>query len=200
MARPSAQGQATINTAIAAVNAVAASAPLPSDIPKVATAKAITTGTKNPEIRSASRCTRALPAWACSTSAAIWARCVAAPTRSARTTNRPVTLTQPPTTGSPSATSAGTLSPVTRLVSTADVPDATTPSAAIFSPGRTMIWSPTTSSAAGMRTSWPSRSTDASLAARASRASSAAPERRRARASAYRPASTNVVTPAATSR
>ena len=49
-------------------------------------------------------------------------------------------------------------------------------------------------------TSCPSRSTVASAAERASRARSAAPARRLARFSVQRPASRNVVTPAATSR
>ena len=57
VARPSAHGQAMISTATAAVNAVAGPAPVPSQKPSVPTASAITTGTKTPEIRSASRWT-----------------------------------------------------------------------------------------------------------------------------------------------
>ena len=96
-----------------------ASAPWPSQKPRVATASAITTGTKTPEIRSASRCTAALPLWAGSTSRAIWASWVSAPTRVASTTSRPWVLTQPPTTRSPGPISIGTDSPVTLDASTA---------------------------------------------------------------------------------
>ena len=49
------------------------------------------------------------------------------------------------------------------LASTADAPSTTTPSVAIFSPGRTMNRSPTTSRSTGMRTSRPSRRTDGVL-------------------------------------
>ena len=51
-----------------------------------------------PEIRSASRCTAALPVCASSTSLAICASWVSAPTRVARTTSRPPALTVAPTT------------------------------------------------------------------------------------------------------
>ncbi len=87
VASPSAHGQAMISTATAAVNAVAGSAPVPSQKPSVATASAITTGTKTPEMRSASRCTWVLPCWASSTRRAICASWVSLPTRVARTTS-----------------------------------------------------------------------------------------------------------------
>ena len=45
-----------ISTATAAVNAAASPPPVPIQKPSVATASAITIGTKMPEIRSASRC------------------------------------------------------------------------------------------------------------------------------------------------
>ena len=64
--------------------------------PACATATPMTTGTNTAETRSASRCTGALPVCACSTSRAIWASWVSAPTRVARTTSRPPALTQPP--------------------------------------------------------------------------------------------------------
>ena len=101
VARPSAHGQAMIRTATAAVNAAGSPAPVPSQKPRVATASASTTGTKTPEIRSASRCTSALPFCASSTSRAIWASWVSAPTRVARTTSRPPALTVAPATASP---------------------------------------------------------------------------------------------------
>jgi hypothetical protein len=86
------------------------------------------------------------------------------------------------------------------LVSTDDEPSTTAPSVGIFSPARTTQRSPTTSCSTGTRSSAPSRRTVASLAASDSSERSASPERRRAFASAYRPASTNVITPAAVSR
>ena len=67
----------------------------------------MTTGTKTPEIRSASRWTGALPVWASSTSRAIWASAVSAPTRVARTTRRPPALTVAPATSEPGETSTG---------------------------------------------------------------------------------------------
>ena len=137
VARPSAHGQAMISTATAAVNAAVAPPPVPSQKPSVPAARAITTGTKTAEIRSASRCTAALPFCASSTSRAIWASWVSAPTRVARTSSRPPAFTVAPVTGSPARTSTGTDSPVSRLASIAETPSTTTPSVAIFSPGRT---------------------------------------------------------------
>jgi hypothetical protein len=200
VARPSAHGHATISTATAALNATVSPAPAPAQNPPATTASTSTPGTNVPDTRSASRCTAALPVCARSTIAAIWASWVSAPIRVALTTSRPVTLTQPPTTSAPFATSTGTVSPVIMLVSTDEPPSVTTPSVAIFSPARTTNRSPTTSWSIGIVTSLPARRTVASRAASATSARSAAPDRRRALTSAYRPASTNVMTPAATSR
>ena len=90
------------------------------------------------------------------------------PTLAARTTSRPVTTTVPAVTVSPSATSAGTDSPVIMLVSTADWPNSTSPSAAIRSPGpdhEPLARPP--AAATGTRRSVPSASsTQASLRAR----------------------------------
>ena len=183
VARPIAHGQATISTATAAVNAAPAGCPAASHPVSVTTATAMTTGTNTAEIRSASRCTGALPACASVTSRVIWASWVPAPTLVARTTSRPPAFTHPPATPSPGPTSAGTGSPVSIEVSTAELPETTTPSVAIFSPGRTTNSSPTASCPTGTRTSMPSRSTAASLAPSDSSARSAAPERRFARAS-----------------
>ncbi|MEY9214858.1 hypothetical protein ABH917_004304 [Thermobifida halotolerans] len=183
VARPSAHGQAMMSTATAAVNAAPTGPPAPTQNPSVATARAITTGTNTPEIRSASRCTSALPLWASSTSFAIWASWVSAPTRVARTTMRPPALTVAPATVSPAPTSTGTDSPVSMLMSTAEVPSSTTPSVAIFSPGRTTNRSPTANRSTGTRVSCPSRRSVTSLAPSSSRARSAAPARRLERAS-----------------
>ena len=92
-------------------------------------------------------------------------------------------LTVAPVTASPAVTSAGIGSPVSMEVSTAELPDSTTPSVAIFSPGRTTNRSPARSCGAGILVSVPSRSTATSLAPSDSSARSAAPARRFARAS-----------------
>jgi len=77
----------------------------PASVPAAST---ITTGTNTAEIRSASRCTGALPFCASCTSLAICASWVSEPTRVARTTSRPPAFTVAPTTGSPGPTSTGT--------------------------------------------------------------------------------------------
>ena len=103
-------------------------------------------------------------------------------------------------TGSPGPTSTGTDSPVSIEASTAEAPSTTTPSVAIFSPG------PDDEQVADRELvdrdapSAPPRSTETSLAPSSSSARSAAPARRLERASKYRPARMNVVTPAAASR
>ncbi len=178
VARPRAHGQAMMSTATATVNAAVAPNPAPSQNPSVPTAIAMTIGTKIPETLSARRWTSALPDWASSTSLAICASCVSAPTRVARTTRRPPALTVAPVTSSPSATSTGTDSPVSIEASIAEVPEVMTPSVAIFSPGRTTNSSPTASSATGTRVSTPSLMTATSLAPIWSSARSAAPARR----------------------
>ena len=142
----------------------------------------------------------AFPACASATSRAIWASAVSAPTRVARTTRRPWALTVAPATSSSGPTSTGTGSPVSIDWSTAEVPSTTTPSVAIFSPGRTTKRSPTASSSMGTATSTPSRSTLASFAPNSRSARSAAPERRRARASSQRPSRMSVVITLATSK
>ncbi len=173
-----------ISTATAAVNAKLALSPVPSQKPRVATAIAMTTGTKTPEMRSASRWTGALPVCASSTSRAICASAVSAPTRVARTIRRPPAFTVAPATAVPGCTSTGTDSPVSMLMSTAETPCSTVPSVATFSPGRTTKRSPTASCATGTRRSAPSASiTLTSLAPSSSSAVSAAPARRLARAS-----------------
>ncbi len=118
VASPRAHGQAMISTATAAVNSAPVGAPVPSQNPSVATARAMTMGTNTAEIRSARRCTAALPVWASSTRRAIWASWVSAPIRVARTTRRPPALTVAPATTVPAATSTGTDSPVSMLAST----------------------------------------------------------------------------------
>ena len=204
VARPRAHGQAMISTATAVPNAKVAPAPAPSQKPSAATDRAMTTGTKTPEIRSASRWTSVLPCCASSTSRASCASRVSRPTRVARTTRRPPALTVAPVTSSPGPTSTGTDSPVSIETSTAEVPRSTTPSVATFSPGRTTNTSPTASRSTGTRDSTepstPSGSSATSRAPRSISARSAAPARRLDRRSNHRPASRNVVTPVAVSR
>ena len=181
VARPRAHGQAMMRTATAAVNAAVAPCPVRSQVASVPSDSTITIGTKTPETRSASRWTCALPDWASSTSRAIWASWVSAPTRAARTTKRPPALTVAPTTASSGPTSTGTGSPVSMEASMAEVPDSTIPSVATFSPGRTTNRSPTTSWETGTRTSvspsGPGWSRATSLAPMSSSARSAAPGR-----------------------
>ena len=188
------------STATAAVKAAETESPHTSQATSVTTAMTMTTGTKTPEMRSASRWTCALPVCASSTMRAIWASCVSAPTRVARTTRRPPALTVAPVTESPTATSTGTDSPVSIDWSTAEVPWVTTPSVAIFSPGRTTNSSSTASCPAGIRTSAPSRRTETSFAPSSMRARRAAPACRLERFSNQRPSRMNIVTPAPTSR
>ena len=90
----------------------------------------------------------------------------------------------PATTSSPAVASTGTDSPVIGLRSTADSPESTSPSAAIFSPGRTTKVSPRRSSATGTRRSAPSASRmQTSLAAASASFCMARPAEARARAS-----------------
>ncbi len=189
VASPRAQGQAMTRTATAAVKAARSSASLTagpaasSQAPKVTAAMTRTTGTKTALMRSASRAIGAFAVCAWETSRPIWARVVSAPTRVARTRIRPEVLMVAPVTGLSGPTSTGTDSPVTSEASTADEPSMTTPSVAIFSPGRTTTTSPTRSRSAGTLNSSPSRSTAASLAPRSSRALRASPAFRLALAS-----------------
>jgi len=183
VARPRAQGQAITSTETAATKDAFTSPVSRSQPASVARAITRTTGTKTPEIRSASRATGALLACARDTIRPIWARVVSAPTRVASTSSRPLVLIVAPVTVSPTSTSTGRDSPVSRDVSTAERPSTTTPSAAIFSPGRTTTRSPGRSCSAGTLVSTPSRRTTASFAPSSSSARSASPERAFARAS-----------------
>ena len=138
VARPSAQGQAMISTATAAVNASVAAWPVSEPAGERADRQHEHDRHEDrPRSRSASRCTSALPDCASSTSRAMRASAVSAPTRVARTTSRPPALMVAPVTASPGPTSTGTGSPVSIDASTAEVPSSTTPSVAICSPGRT---------------------------------------------------------------
>ena len=145
-----------ISTATAAVNAAEMSPVSRSQPTRVASERAITIGTKTAETRSTSRWIGAFPACASATRRAICARAVSPPTFVASTTSRPEALIVAPATAAPSPTSTGTGSPVSIDWSTAEAPETTIPSVAIFSPGRTTKRSPTASSATGTSTSVPS--------------------------------------------
>jgi hypothetical protein len=134
-----------------------------------------TTGTNTLLTLSAKRCTGAFVAWASRTNLAMRANVVSAPTRVARTTRRPCWFTVAEVTASPTCTSTGTLSPVIIDISTDDDPSSTTPSAAIFSPGRTTTRSPSRITDAGMDISTPSRNTFAYLAPNAINERNASP-------------------------
>lgn len=118
MASPSTRGQATIRTATVASRG----APLRIQRPQVSAASRGTTGTNSPQIRSARRCKAAHAVRARSTSAAVRARWVSAPTRLARMARRPSRATHPLTTSSPGLASTGAGSPVIASVSTAQEP------------------------------------------------------------------------------
>ena len=125
---------------------------------------------------------------------------MSAPTRVARTTSRPPALTVAPATASPGPTSTGTGSPVSIEASTAEAlhDDAV---------GRDLLARPHDEPVADGELRRPGiadpvavAQTATSLAPSSSSARSAAPARRLARASKYRPARMNTVTPEATSR
>ena len=128
------------------------------------------------------------------------ANVVSAPTLVARTNKRPLRFTVADVTGSPTVTSTGTLSPVIMLMSTLEDPSMTTPSVAIFSPGRTTTTSSIRTTDAGMDTSTPSRSTVANLAPSANSERKASPAEFFARVSKNLPNRMNVVTDAPTSK
>ena len=125
---------------------------------------------------------------------------MSAPTRVARTTSRPYVLMVAPATSVPGPTSTGTGSPVSIDASTAERPSSTTPSVAIFSPGRTTNRSPGWTRSTGTTTSCPSRRSRASFAPSSRSARIAAPARPRARVSRNRPRRISVVITAPTSK
>ncbi len=183
VARPSAQGQAMTRTLTAAVIAASTSLPVSSHAAKVTAAMTSTTGTNTAEIRSASRWIGALPVCASTTDWRIRASSVSRPIRVTSTTRRPSVFRVPPTTSSPTAFSAGRLSPVTIDSSTALAPSTTRPSVGTWAPGRTSIRIPGRRSATSTSRSPSSSRTTARLAPSSRRACSADPARDFARAS-----------------
>ncbi len=161
----------------------------------------VTIGTKTAETRSASRCTGALPACASATRRVICASAVSAPDLRRADEQPPVAVDGRACDLRPGPTSTGIDSPVNIDWSTADDPPTTTPSVAIFSPGRTTTRSPTCKLLGGHEHLHAVRAGRGPPSRRA-RASAriASPERRRARASRYRPSRISVVITAPTSK
>ena len=166
----------------------------------VAAATAMTTGTKTAVMRSTSDWIGSFAPWAACTIATIWAKVASDPTCSTRTSSAPAPLTVPPVTRMPSVFSTGSASPVSMDSSTWDWPSSTTPSAAIFSPGRMAMISPTRKVDAGRITQLSPSRTRASFGARSIRARMACPARPLARASIQRPRRISVTMTAAASK
>jgi hypothetical protein len=110
-----------------------------------------------------------------------------------------VVLTVAPMSGEPATLRTGRLSPVTMDSSTSLSPSATTASTGIFAPGRTSRRSPATTSAVGISTASPARSTTAFGGARSSRVRIASLAPPRARISNQWPSSTNAASTVAAS-
>ena len=185
VARPRAQGQAMISTAMVVTRACVKAGAGPNSIqtPKVSRASTSTAGTKTPAISSARRWIGALEPWASSTRRTIWARAVSRPTRVARKVKVPVLFSVAPMAAAPGPFSTGRLSPVSIDSSTVECPATTTPSTGTFSPGRTRSTSPTSTRSSGTSTSASPRTTRAVRGARPMRRRMASPVRPRARAS-----------------
>ena len=166
VARPKAQGQLITRTLMAQLKANSKLSPHSSQKIQVASAISITTGTNTPAILSAVRAMGALLLLASSTSRMIWLIVLSSPTRFAVKWMNPVLLIVALITSSPGCFSTGMLSPVIAASSTLVLPLRITPSAGIFSPGRTTISSPSVSSSTGTTTSAPSRTTVACFGAR----------------------------------
>ena len=113
----------------------------------------MTIGTNTAEMRSASRCTGALPVCASVDEPGdLGQRGVGADPRGAHD-EAPAGVDRGAGDGVAGATSTGTDSPVSSDGSTAEVPSSTTPSVATFSPGRTTKRSPTAARSIGTRRS-----------------------------------------------
>ena len=157
VARPSAHGHAMIRTDASATVASSArgSGPTTYHATQVTTPIDSTTGTKTPEIRSASFWIGGLDACASATSRAMCASAVSFPTAVASISRTPSPSIVPPITRSPSFFSTGMDSPVSMDSSTEERPDRTTPSTGTASPGLTRSRSPGTTSASGTSRSAP---------------------------------------------
>ena len=131
----------------------------------VMTAIVMTTGTNTPETLSAIFAMGAFVAAASLTMRMICERVVSSPTRVARHLRKPDWFTVAAETRSPSALSAGMLSPVRADSFTALLPSSTTPSTGTLSPGRTRNTSSFCTCSTGTLSSLPPRRTVAVLGA-----------------------------------
>ena len=144
VARPSAQGQAMISTAMALSSAWSkrGSGPTRAHATKVSAEAPSTNGVNQAATRSASRAIGASLSCAASTRRTICASNVSAPTRSATRTNEPVVFKVPALVRSPARLATGTGSPVSMDSSTSLPPLSIRPSTGTLSPGRTRNRSP----------------------------------------------------------
>ena len=202
VARPSAQGQAMINTATALriANVSAGCGPKAHHTAKVAAATTKTAGTKTAEIESASRWIGAFEPCASSTRRMMRASAESAPTAVARMCSSPVVFMVAPKTASPSLFSTGRDSPVSIDSSTAESPLMTSPSTEICSLGLTITTSPGCTAAIGISYSSPSSSTRASFGRSAISLRTASEVWPFARASSVRPRRINPMIAAAVSK
>ena len=144
------QGQAINSTAKPRYRLVFQSQPSTSGAPSTTTAEtAIAPGVQYAEKRSMNRWVGAREAVASSTRRMMRAMVLSDAMRVVRTRSTPSVLMLPATTASPALRATGTLSPVTGLSSSAELPSMMTPSPGTRSPGRTSTRSPITSAAAG---------------------------------------------------
>ena len=201
VARPMAQGQAMISTAIALTTARSSRLPISHQPAKASSASSITAGTNQRVTWSTLAWIGSLPPWACSTRVMIRARVVSPATACTCTASAPVVLMVPALTASPGRLSTGSGSPLSMDSSTALCPSTTTPSAAMRSPGRSSRMSAACSAATATVCSLPSaRRTRACSGCSLTKRAMAAELCPRARASSQRPASTRVTITAADSK
>ena len=194
-ARPIAQGQAMISTATPAARprTTPPSPPTTVQATAVTSASTITTGTKTPLIRSASRWIGARDPCASRISWTMRASIESRPSVVARIRSAPVPFIVPPKTRAPAALATGSDSPVSIASSTALSPAITSPSTAIRSPGRTTTTSPCTTASIGSSSSLSPRTTRAVAGCSAASERSAVAVLRLARASRPLPASTKAM-------
>ncbi|GIU99604.1 MAG: hypothetical protein KatS3mg014_1220 [Actinomycetota bacterium] len=191
VASPSASGHAMTITVIANRSAVSNEDPMNQNhVAKVASPPPSATSTSQNAARSARRCAGAFELCAACTRATICASAVSDPTFVARARREPSRLIVAPIRGSPGRLVTGRLSPVIIDSSTLEVPSSTTASTGTLLPGRTSSRSPTRTSAVGISTGTPSRSTTATGGASSSSARTASEAPARARSSIQCPNST----------
>ena len=202
VASPSAQGQAMISTAMALSSAwpTRGSGPTRLQVMKVTTAIRMTSGTNQPEMRSATAWMGARLRCASATILTMRASTVSLPTACASMTRLPVPLTVPPVSALAGCLATGKGSPVSIDSSTDDWPSVTTPSTGTASPGRIRKRSPAITSVNGTSVSPPSAAIRrAVFGARLSKARIALPVAARARSSSTWPSRTSATTTPAAS-